>query len=108
MRLIFGLVLIVGIGLAGFATYMAKNYIDQYRQQLAEERAQRGPAIETVNVIVARHDLKYGEELTKDAVAMVPIPRTRCPKACSPRPSRSFPKMPAARARCCAACRRAR
>ena len=48
MRLIFGLVLIVGIGLAGFATYMAKNYIDQYRQQLAEERAQRGPAIETL------------------------------------------------------------
>lgn len=80
MRLIFGLVLIVGIGLAGFATYMAKNYIDQYRQQLAEERAQRGPAIETVNVIVARHDLKYGEELTKDAVAMVPYPKNALPE----------------------------
>lgn len=80
MRLIFGLVLIVGIGLAGFATYMAKNYIDQYRQQLAEERAQRGPAIETVNVIVAKRDLKYGEELTKDAVAMVSYPKNALPE----------------------------
>jgi len=80
MRLIFGLVLLVGIGLAGFATYMAKTYIDQYQQQLAQERKQRPPAIETVDVMVAARDLKYGEKLEKDAVRSVSYPKASLPE----------------------------
>lgn len=80
MRMIFGLVLIVGIGLAGFATYMAKNYIDQYQRQLAAERQQRGPNIETVEVIVAKRDLKYGEKLARDAVMTVAYPKSAVPE----------------------------
>jgi pilus assembly protein CpaB len=80
MRLIFGLVLLVGIGLAGFATYMAKTYIEQYQQQLAEERKQRAPAIETVDVLVAARALKYGEKLGKDAVRRVAFPRDALPE----------------------------
>lgn len=80
MRLIFGLVLIVGIGLAGFATYMAKSYIEQYQRELALERQQRGPAIETVKVIVAKRDLAYGEKLEKDAVAVVAYPKDALPE----------------------------
>src|SRR6056297_4032829 len=79
MRLIFGLVLLVGIGLAGFATYMAKTYIEQYQQQLAEERKQRAPAIETVDVMVAGRDLAYGEKLEKDAVLAVAYPKAPLP-----------------------------
>jgi len=79
MRLIFGLVLLVGIGLAGFATYMAKTYIEQYQQQLAEERKQRAPAIETVDVMVAGRDLAYGEKLEKDAVLAVAYPKASLP-----------------------------
>jgi pilus assembly protein CpaB len=80
MRLIFGLVLLIGIGLAGFATYMAKTYIEQYQQQLAQERQQRAPAIETVDVMVAARDLKYGEKLDKDAVLRVAYPRASLPE----------------------------
>ena len=36
MRLVFGLVLIFGLGLAGFAVYMASGYISQYEAALAE------------------------------------------------------------------------
>ena len=34
MRLVFGLVLIAGLGLAGFAVYMAQNYIGAYENAL--------------------------------------------------------------------------
>ena len=39
MRLVFGLVLIAGLGLAGFAVYMAQNYIGAYENALQQERA---------------------------------------------------------------------
>ena len=39
MRLVFGLVLVLGLGLAGFAVYMAQGYISGYEQALAQERA---------------------------------------------------------------------
>jgi len=92
MRLIFGLVLLVGIGLAGFATYMAKNYIEQYQQQLAEERKQRAPAIETVDVMVAARDLKYGEKLSKDAVQSVAYPKASLPEGVFTEVTALFPE----------------
>ncbi|HDR29342.1 MAG TPA: Flp pilus assembly protein CpaB, partial [Rhodovulum sp.] len=52
MRLIFGLVLLVGFGLAGFAVYMAQGYIQTYERQLAEERAARASQVELVPVVV--------------------------------------------------------
>ncbi|MEO3415532.1 Flp pilus assembly protein CpaB [Roseovarius sp. CAU 1744] len=80
MRMVFGLVLIVGLGLAGFAVYMAKSYIQGYQQELANERAQRAPAIETVEVYVADKPLKYGEVLRKDSVRLTAFPRTSLPE----------------------------
>ncbi|HAW48246.1 MAG TPA: Flp pilus assembly protein CpaB [Roseovarius sp.] len=92
MRLIFGLVLLVGIGLAGFATYMAKNYIEQYQQQLAQERKQRAPEIETVDVLVAARDLKYGEKLEKDAVKSVKYPKSSLPEGIFTEATALFPE----------------
>ena len=80
MRLVFGLVLIVGLGLAGFAVYMAKNYIQGYQTQLANERAQRMPAIETVDIYVADKPLKYGEVLRKDSVRITSFPKNSLPE----------------------------
>ncbi len=80
MRMVFGLVLIVGLGLAGFAVYMAKNYIQGYQTQLANERAQRAPAIETVEVFVADKPLKYGEVLRKDSVRLTKFPKNSLPE----------------------------
>ena len=64
MRLVFGLVLILGLGLAGFAVYMAKSYIQRYQAELAHERSNRDPGIDTVEIYVATKKLKYGQELS--------------------------------------------
>lgn len=80
MRAVFGLVLIVGLGLAGFAVYMAKNYIEGYQRQLAAERQHRAPAIETVDILVATRALQYGEAIDKDAVRLTPFPKTSLPE----------------------------
>jgi pilus assembly protein CpaB len=80
MRLIFGLVLIVGLGLAGGAVYMARNYIGLYQSELAKERAARQPAIPTVQVLVANRALKYGEILSQQDVTAVEWPKGHLPE----------------------------
>ncbi|MEZ5777845.1 MAG: Flp pilus assembly protein CpaB [Paracoccaceae bacterium] len=71
MRLVFGLVLVLGIGLAGFAVYMAQGFIEQTRAErdlLAEAQA-RAPRL--VDVVVAKNPLKYGARLTRDDLDVV-------------------------------------
>lgn len=92
MRMVFGLVLIVGLGLAGFAVYMAKNYIQGYQTQLANERAQRAPAIETVEVYVADKPLKYGEVLRNDSVRLTQFPKNSLPEGTYETYEALFPK----------------
>jgi len=80
MRLVFGLVLFLGLGLAGFAVYMAKNYIQSYQAQLAHERAQRGPALDIVEVYVASDKLEYGQRLMMDDVRLASYPKNSLPE----------------------------
>lgn len=80
MRVVFGLVLVLGLGLAGFAVYMAKNYIQGYQSQLALERAQRIPALKTVKVYVAERKLSYGEQLQKADVRLTEFPKKSLPE----------------------------
>lgn len=80
MRLVFGLVLVLGLGLAGFAVYMAKSYIQQYQTELANERANRDPGIDTIDVYVAATPLKYGQELNIEDVRVTPFPRNSLPE----------------------------
>ena len=80
MRLVFGLVLIVGIGLAGFAVYMAQSYIQGYQTQLANERANRSPGIDTVDVYVATKALKYGQEISDEDVRLTAFPKASLPE----------------------------
>jgi pilus assembly protein CpaB len=79
MRLIFGLVLLMGIGLAGFAVYMAQQYIGQTQQELAQARAAAGQVVETVDVYTARRPLRYGETLKKDDVVAIKWPKVGAP-----------------------------
>ena len=80
MRAIFALVLLVGLGLAGFAVYMAQNYIQGYQSALAKEKAARKPAIETVEVFVMARAMKYGDTLSAEDVKMVKYPKASLPK----------------------------
>ena len=80
MRMVFGLVLLAGIALAGGAVYMAKNYIGQYQTALAKERAQREKVVPTIPVFVAERPLKYGEALKAEDVRTVDWPENAIPE----------------------------
>ncbi len=79
MRLVFGLVLLAGIALAGGAVYMAKNYIGNYQAALAAERAKSERMVKTQPVFVAERALKYGEQLTVEDIREVHFPEDAIP-----------------------------
>jgi len=72
MRFIFALVFLFGIGIAGFAAFMA---MQQFRGLQAENlalRAQASKVVETVPVMIATRELRYGQVLKpKDARAVL-------------------------------------
>lgn len=80
MRVVFGLVLVLGLGLAGFAVYMAKNYIQTYQTQLAKERSNRAPQVQLTDIYVAKKPLKYGQKLLKKDAVMISFPKKYLPK----------------------------
>jgi len=79
MRAVFGLVLIAGIGLAGFAVYQINVYISQMQSELAQARSS-GQNIEMVNVIVAGADLSYGQRITRNDLRRQPFPADALPE----------------------------
>lgn len=97
MRSVFGLVLVVGIGLAGFAVYMVNGYMKTYEQQLAMERAQRPEAVPTVEVYVADRAMRYGETLTRDAVRRIRWPQDAVPEGVFTEEAALFPENKPAR-----------
>lgn len=80
MRLVFGLVLIAGLALAGFAVYMAQNYIGAYENALAQERAKSGGSVPVQQVYVTRRAFNYGEEITSEDVVLAPWPKQTLPE----------------------------
>jgi len=71
MRAVFGLVLVLGLGLAGFAVYMVQGYFEEQELALQRERANSAQAVPTVEVIAVNRTIGYGEPLTKDDVVFV-------------------------------------
>ena len=63
MRIVFGAVLVAGLGLAGFAAYQTQGYISKMQAELAEARANANTA-DMVDVYLAKRPLTYGERLT--------------------------------------------
>ncbi|KPU83750.1 pilus assembly protein CpaB [Marinosulfonomonas sp. PRT-SC04] len=80
MRLIFGLVLIAGLGLAGFAVYMAKGVIGSSQARTAELQAIADSIVETVQVFVVKRKVKYGEHLEKAGVRLIFWPKNSLPE----------------------------
>ncbi|MCI2397966.1 Flp pilus assembly protein CpaB [Aliiroseovarius subalbicans] len=80
MRLVFGLVLVLGLALAGGAVYMARDYIGTYQRQLDVERAARAQMVPTVEVFVVTQQLRYGEQLTDELVRVVRWPENAIPE----------------------------
>ena len=80
MRSMFYVVLIAGVGLASMAVMMVKDYISGYQAALAEARAERGEMIQTVDVIVAKEALQYGNVLEPNTVETVRWPAASLPE----------------------------
>ncbi|MEM8576357.1 MAG: Flp pilus assembly protein CpaB [Pseudomonadota bacterium] len=80
MRVVFGLVLVAGVALAGGAVYMAKNHIGAYQAALAYERANAQAVVPTIDVWVAERALRYGEPLAQEDVRKVAWPETAIPE----------------------------
>ncbi|MFD1342413.1 Flp pilus assembly protein CpaB [Litorisediminicola beolgyonensis] len=70
MRLVFGLVLIAGLGLAAVAVYMAKNYIGAYETALQEERERQNEIVKTRDIYIATRAIAFGETLTTEDVRL--------------------------------------
>ncbi len=79
MRMVFGLVLLVGIALAGGAVYLAKDRIAQYQHANAQAQAALAKVVATKTVYVATEPLKYGQKLTPDVVRTVEWPENAIP-----------------------------
>ncbi|MBP0481338.1 Flp pilus assembly protein CpaB [Sagittula salina] len=80
MRLVFGLVLIAGISLAGFAVYMAQNYIGAYENALTEARKNTVAAVPTKMIYVSIKDIPYGHEVKEEDIRLAPWPEEILPE----------------------------
>ena len=92
MRTVFGLVLVVGLALAGFAVYMAQGFISQTEDALAEERAIRERSGPLVEVFVVNKPLNYGDVLTKEDVQLIYWPENALPEQIFRDPAVLFPE----------------
>lgn len=79
MRMVFGLVLVVGLGLAGFAVYMAQTYIGQTQAALERERAARAKFGPSVEVFVVNKPLEFGHVLKPEDVQKIFWPQAALP-----------------------------
>jgi pilus assembly protein CpaB len=80
MRLMFGVVLLIGVALAGFAVYMAQGYINQYQSALDAEREAREQMVAVVDIYVAAAPLRYGHALTPEDVKLIKFPEESLPE----------------------------
>lgn len=80
MRMVFGFVLLLGLGLAGFAVYMAKGYIQANEAELARERATRSQIVPLKEVFIAANPIRYGDRLRKEDVKPVRWPEAGIPE----------------------------
>lgn len=76
MRLIFALVLLAGLGLAGFAIHTAQGRFAQYQNALASTQQK---IISTTEVFVVRRQLRYGDQLRQNDVRAVAWPADAVP-----------------------------
>ena len=80
MRIIFALVLILGVALAGGAVYFAAQQFNANQSRIAELTSRVASNVELTDVYVAASGLKYGQILTKDDVKTIEWPLNSIPE----------------------------
>ncbi|SMX43990.1 Flp pilus assembly protein CpaB [Actibacterium lipolyticum] len=91
MRMLFGLVLLIGLGLAGFAVYMVQGYVSQYQAALAQEQSARAEQIQLTEIYIADRALAYGEPITLEDAKLVQWPANHVPEGAFKVESDLFP-----------------
>ena len=71
MRAVFGLVLLVGMGLADFAIYMVQGYFQEQNAALNAQRAAMAEAVPTVDVLAVNRVMEHGEQITVEDVIII-------------------------------------
>ncbi|MFM2356548.1 MAG: hypothetical protein RLZZ528_2284 [Pseudomonadota bacterium] len=84
MRMVFALVLLLGVGLAGFAVYMAQNYFAQLQVQRDQLLAAQASSVKLVDVVVFKRAFAYGERFTKDDLEVVKMQEGKVPEGVYP------------------------
>ena len=79
MRMVFGLVLLLGIALAGGAVYLAKDRISAYQAANAQAQQALAQIVPTMTVYVAEKPLKYGQQLKLEDIREVAWPQNAIP-----------------------------
>ncbi len=92
MRMIFGVVLLIGIALAGVAVHMTQKYVNQHKAALLEAQANKGPVVPTVPVFVANRKLSYGDELKLKDIVVAQWPSNALPEGIFQDVDTLFPK----------------
>lgn len=71
MRAVFGLVLMIGMGLAGFAIYMVQGYFQQQNAELAFQRQAMQQAVPTVDIYAVNRVMEHGDQITEADIALI-------------------------------------
>lgn len=79
MRMVFALVLLLGLGLAGFAVYMAQNYMAQIQAERDMLVATQAEAPALIDVVVAARPLKYGDRISREDLRTIRWPADSLP-----------------------------
>lgn len=78
MRMMFGAVLVAGLGLAGLAAWQTMSHVTALQTELQQARNSTRQA-ETVNVLVTMRELRYGQTLRREDVRAAPFPAMAIP-----------------------------
>lgn len=79
MRIVFILVLLAGLGLAGFAVSQVMKQFQGYQNRIAQLEGARVAPIETITIIVAATEIRFGHQLTATDVVEVTWPKQNAP-----------------------------
>jgi pilus assembly protein CpaB len=80
MRMVFGLVLVVGLALAGMAVWMVQGYVSHAQNEVAREQATRLQLGELIDVYIVNKPMPYGAPITKADVRMATFPVNSLPQ----------------------------
>ncbi|WP_375280311.1 Flp pilus assembly protein CpaB [Pseudooctadecabacter sp.] len=94
MRAVFGLVLIVGMGLAGFAIYMVQGYFQEQNAALAAQRAVMAEAVPTVDVVAVNRIIEHGEQITEEDIVVIKYAEPFLPEGVFRTPEELFSEGP--------------